>query len=45
MKAGTLRSEIQKCFDSGMNDYITKPFHPHLLIEKITRFFPEAEKT
>ncbi|MEP7169435.1 MAG: ATP-binding protein, partial [Bacteroidota bacterium] len=44
MTAGALRSEIQKCFDSGMNDYITKPFDPHLLIEKITRFFPGAEK-
>jgi PAS domain S-box-containing protein len=29
-------SENQKCFDIGMNDFISKPFDPELLLEKIT---------
>jgi signal transduction histidine kinase/ligand-binding sensor domain-containing protein/CheY-like chemotaxis protein len=44
MTAGALKSEIQKCFDSGMDDYVTKPFDPQELIEKMNKLFQNAEK-
>lgn len=35
MTANVIKEEIDKCFASGMNDYISKPFDPDLLINKI----------
>ncbi len=35
MTASALIGENQKCFRAGMNDYITKPFDPQHLLEKI----------
>lgn len=35
MTASALSGENQKCFDAGMNDYISKPFDPQNLLEKI----------
>lgn len=38
--AGALKSEVQKCFECGMNDYISKPFTPEGLIQKLSDLFP-----
>jgi signal transduction histidine kinase len=35
MTANVIPEEIQKCFDSGMNAYVPKPFQPHDLLAKI----------
>ncbi|MBN1277362.1 MAG: response regulator [Deltaproteobacteria bacterium] len=35
MTAHAMKGDNQKCFDSGMNDYISKPIDAQLLIEKL----------
>jgi len=35
LTANALESEKEKCWQSGMNDYITKPYNPDVLLEKI----------
>lgn len=37
MTASALQGENQKCFKAGMNDYISKPFDPQELLDKIYR--------
>lgn len=37
MTANTLESEIEKCLESGMNDFISKPFDTKILLEKISK--------
>lgn len=50
LTAGVIRSEIDKCFKAGMNDYIPKPFRPAQLFTVIARHtgrdlkFREKEK-
>jgi len=35
MTADALKGEADKCFEVGMNDYISKPFDPKDLYKKI----------
>jgi len=35
MTANVIKEEIEKCFSSGMNDFIAKPFEPSMLRQKI----------
>ncbi len=35
MTAHAMKGDEQKCFDLGMNDYISKPIEPQILLEKI----------
>ncbi len=38
--ANTLDNDREKCFEVGMNDYLSKPFNANQLIEKIRLFLP-----
>ena len=35
MTASVIKSEVDKCFESGMNDYVPKPFETMELVDKI----------
>lgn len=35
LTANALESEKEKCWQAGMNEYITKPYNPEFLLEKI----------
>lgn len=35
MTANAFETDVKKCFDSGMNDVVTKPFRKNMLLEKI----------
>jgi osomolarity two-component system sensor histidine kinase NIK1 len=39
--ANTLDNDRQKCFDVGMNEYLSKPFTAEQLVEKIRLFLPD----
>lgn len=41
MTASALTSERNKCFEIGMNDYISKPFEPVDLQQKIAKYISE----
>jgi CheY-like chemotaxis protein len=44
MTASATQEAIQECIDAGMNDYISKPFVPDELEEKITALLVSAAK-
>lgn len=39
--ANTLDNDRQRCFDAGMNDYLSKPFTANQLIDKIRQYLQE----
>ncbi|MBA3827928.1 MAG: response regulator [Taibaiella sp.] len=41
MTANALKEEVMKCYEAGMNDYISKPFEPSDLRDKILRLVQE----
>lgn len=43
MTASALSDERDKCFQIGMNDYLSKPFEPIELYQKISRFIDVKE--
>lgn len=45
MTASALIGEEEKCIEAGMNDYISKPFNPNDLFNKIIRLVPQELKT
>ncbi|WP_242065900.1 ATP-binding protein [Moritella sp. F3] len=38
LTASILEDDIQRCFDSGMDDYLPKPFKKEIFREKITKY-------
>lgn len=44
MTASVLSSEKENCLAAGMDDYISKPFDPQELYDKISRLLPEKIK-
>jgi CheY-like chemotaxis protein len=37
MTANIMKSEVEKCFEAGMNDFISKPFDSEDLVERIRK--------
>jgi CheY-like chemotaxis protein len=38
LTANAIKEEIQKCYDAGMYDFVTKPFDTNVLLKKIAAF-------
>ncbi|MCG8614117.1 MAG: ATP-binding protein, partial [Pseudomonadales bacterium] len=36
--ANVMHGDKEKCFSSGMNDYVTKPYERHVLVEKLEKW-------
>ncbi|HOD53347.1 MAG TPA: response regulator, partial [Candidatus Cloacimonadota bacterium] len=39
LTAGAIKGEKEKCLQAGMNDYISKPIVPHVLINTLNQYF------
>ncbi len=37
MTASVIKAEVDKCFESGMNEFVGKPFSVDELLEKISK--------
>ena len=44
MTASAVKSEVDRCFDSGMDEYISKPFEPDNLIEKMANLLTRKKE-
>lgn len=44
LTAHAVASEINKCFEAGMNDYVVKPYKPNDLLSKILQVIAEEEE-
>jgi len=42
--AHALKDDKEKCFAAGMDDYMSKPISPDMLIKKIKEWVPEFEE-
>ena len=42
MTAHAMQSDRDKCFQAGMNDYVSKPVSPQALLEALNRWLPQA---
>ena len=42
LTANTYDNDKEKCFNAGMNDYISKPFNARQLIEMIEKYLPQV---
>jgi CheY-like chemotaxis protein len=45
MTANAMKGDREKCLASGMDDYISKPVDPKLLLEKINQWAPAASES
>ncbi len=45
MTANAMKGDREKCIVSGMDDYISKPVNPKILLEKITQWAPVPSDT
>jgi CheY-like chemotaxis protein len=44
MTANVTKEEVEKCFQSGMDEYIAKPFKPNDLLSKISALVNRGAK-
>ncbi len=45
LTANAMRSDRDRCFEAGMNDYISKPFYPEDLLAKVAQWATPAKKS
>lgn len=43
LTANVVREDQEKYISAGMNDFISKPIHPQILLEKIEKLFQDSE--
>ncbi|MFM2387315.1 MAG: hypothetical protein RL660_2072 [Bacteroidota bacterium] len=43
MTANVMKEDIDQYLASGMNDYVSKPFAPHVLVHKMIKYFGELD--